>query len=153
VVQHIAARYCCLWNGWSVDPFPLCLAFSDSLDGRYSVEYYGSAVPPTALASYPPILAEAVAGSGVARLVISPSAVGTFPSPCDLRTGPGSISIEINGLIGSLPPKKTWEVVVRGIRDEVSLEFASFYPISHLFIGITSARYWTSLQSLTTTAG
>jgi hypothetical protein len=29
-----------------LDPFPLCLAFPDSLDGRDSVEYYGSAVPP-----------------------------------------------------------------------------------------------------------
>jgi hypothetical protein len=35
--------------------FPLCPAFPDSLDGRHSVEYYGSAVPALALATYPPI--------------------------------------------------------------------------------------------------
>src|SRR5215471_18581184 len=39
-----------------LDPFPLHPAFPDSLDGRHSVEYYGSAAPPLALATYPPIL-------------------------------------------------------------------------------------------------
>jgi len=38
-----------------LDPFPLCLAFPDALDGRYAVEYYGSAAPDEALASSPPI--------------------------------------------------------------------------------------------------
>jgi hypothetical protein len=40
----------------SLDPFPLCLAFPDSLDGRHSVEYYGSAAPLLALATSPPTL-------------------------------------------------------------------------------------------------
>jgi hypothetical protein len=39
-----------------LDPFPLCLAFPDSLDGRNAVEYYGSAAPPLVLAAYSPIL-------------------------------------------------------------------------------------------------
>ncbi len=38
-----------------LDPFPLCPAFPDSLDGRDSVEYYGSAAPASALVTYPPI--------------------------------------------------------------------------------------------------
>jgi hypothetical protein len=38
-----------------LDPFPLCLAFPDSLDGRYSVECYGSAAPAWTLATCPPI--------------------------------------------------------------------------------------------------
>jgi hypothetical protein len=42
------------------------------------------------------------------------SALGTFPSPYDLRTGPGSISNAINGLTGSSPPIKDKEVVVQG---------------------------------------
>jgi hypothetical protein len=35
--------------------FPLCLAFPDSLVGRDSHEYYGSAAPTRALVTYPPI--------------------------------------------------------------------------------------------------
>src|SRR5262252_7361344 len=38
--------------------FPLCPAFPDSLDGRNSVEYYGSAAPTRALVSCPPILSQ-----------------------------------------------------------------------------------------------
>jgi hypothetical protein len=38
-----------------LDPFPLCLAFPDSLVGRDSHEYYGSAAPTRALVTYPPI--------------------------------------------------------------------------------------------------
>ena len=37
-------------------PFPLCPALPDSLDGRDSVEYYGSAAPLLALATSPPTL-------------------------------------------------------------------------------------------------
>jgi hypothetical protein len=44
------------------------------------------------------------------------SALGTFPSPYDLRTGPGSISNEISGLIGASPPIYPREVVVRGMQ-------------------------------------
>src|SRR5215467_5355140 len=40
--------------------FPLCPAFPDSLDGRCSVEYYGSAAPTTALVTCPPIPKEAL---------------------------------------------------------------------------------------------
>ena len=55
-------------------------AFSCSLDGRHSADYYGSAAPAQALVTSPPTLfREARAGSGVARTAISPSAVGTFP--------------------------------------------------------------------------
>jgi len=39
-----------------LDPFPLCPVLPDSLDGRNSVEYYGSAAPPMALATYLPTL-------------------------------------------------------------------------------------------------
>src|SRR5882672_4831302 len=43
------AAYCCPlhweWKTVDLDPFPLCPAFSGSLDGCDSVEYYGSAVP------------------------------------------------------------------------------------------------------------
>ena len=38
-----------------LDPFPLCLAFPDSLVGRDSHEYYGSAAPTRAFVTYPPI--------------------------------------------------------------------------------------------------
>ena len=47
-------------SGFSVpgisSPFPLCPALPDSLDGRDSVEYYGSAAPLLALAISPPTL-------------------------------------------------------------------------------------------------
>jgi len=60
--------------------FPLCPAFPDAQDGRDSVEYYGSAAPAVALVTSPPTpCGGAAAGSGVARTVISPSAVGTVP--------------------------------------------------------------------------
>src|SRR2546426_1279132 len=53
------AAYCCplhwAWKTVDLDPFPLCPAFPDSLDGCDSVEYYGSAVPPRALVTCPPI--------------------------------------------------------------------------------------------------
>ena len=39
-----------------LDHFPLCPALPDSLDGRHSVEYYGSAAPLLALATSPPTL-------------------------------------------------------------------------------------------------
>jgi hypothetical protein len=54
VMQPSVARRGCPWNGWYLDPFPLCLAFPDALDGRDSVEYYGSAAPAAALATCPP---------------------------------------------------------------------------------------------------
>jgi hypothetical protein len=38
-----------------LDPFPLCLAFPDSLVGRDSREYYGSAAPTRAFVTSPPI--------------------------------------------------------------------------------------------------
>jgi hypothetical protein len=38
-----------------LDPFPLCLAFPDSLVGRDSHEYYGSAAPTRAFVTSPPI--------------------------------------------------------------------------------------------------
>ena len=38
-----------------LDPFALCQAFPDSLGGRYSTDYYGSAAPVKALATCPPI--------------------------------------------------------------------------------------------------
>ena len=53
VVQHIAARYCCPWNGWFLDLFALCPALPDSLGGRDSTDYYWSAAPLLALATYP----------------------------------------------------------------------------------------------------
>ena len=56
MVQPSAVRCCRLWNGWFVDPFALCPAFPDSLGGRHSTDYYGSAVPLLALATYPPTL-------------------------------------------------------------------------------------------------
>jgi hypothetical protein len=39
-----------------LDPFPLYPAFPDSLGGRNSAEYYGSAAPLVALATCPPTL-------------------------------------------------------------------------------------------------
>jgi hypothetical protein len=38
-----------------LDPFALYQAFPDSLGGRHSTDYYGSAAPVTALATCPPI--------------------------------------------------------------------------------------------------
>jgi len=52
---------------------PLCPTFSDSLDGRDPVEYYGPALPARRigdLSTYP--LREALAASSVAHLAISP---------------------------------------------------------------------------------
>ncbi len=54
MVQPIAVRCCCLWNGWYVDPFALYPAFPDALGGRNSTDYYGSAAPVTPLAICPP---------------------------------------------------------------------------------------------------
>ena len=54
VVQLSATRCCCPWNGWSLDPFALCPAFPDALDGRHSIDYYGSAAPASPLAICPP---------------------------------------------------------------------------------------------------
>src|SRR6266446_5827919 len=39
-----------------IDPFALCPALPDSLGGRDSTDYSGSAAPPMALATYPPTL-------------------------------------------------------------------------------------------------
>jgi hypothetical protein len=55
VVQHIAVRCVCPWNGWCVDPFALCPAFLDALGGRNATDYYGSAAPRGALATCLPI--------------------------------------------------------------------------------------------------
>src|SRR5215470_17648615 len=56
----LARAYCspfgCSWCPECLDPFPLYPAFPDSLDGRDSVEYYGSAAPLLALATCPPTL-------------------------------------------------------------------------------------------------
>ena len=57
LVQPSAGRCCCLWNGWSLDPFPLYPAFPDALGGRNSTDYYGSAAPVRTLATSPPTLA------------------------------------------------------------------------------------------------
>jgi len=61
-------------------PLPLCPAFPDSLDGRDPVEYYGPALPARSigdLSTYP--FREALAASSVARLAISPYALGALP--------------------------------------------------------------------------
>src|SRR5712692_7988728 len=81
VVQLSAARCCCPWNGWSLDPFALCPAFPDALDGRDSIDYYGSAAPAATLATCPPTLAGVASGSGVAHTARSPSAVGALRIP------------------------------------------------------------------------
>jgi hypothetical protein len=56
----LAVAYCypfwCLVCPEFLDPFPLCPALPDALDGRDSVEYYGSTAPIKALATSPPIL-------------------------------------------------------------------------------------------------
>jgi hypothetical protein len=72
-----------------LDPFALCRPLSDALGGRYSTDYYGSAVPVRALATCPPILKEALAGSGVARIAIYSSALGTFPTSLYLTSQVG----------------------------------------------------------------
>ena len=56
MVEPSASRCCCYWNGWYIDPFALCQPFSDSLGGRHSTDYYGSAVPLRALATCLPTL-------------------------------------------------------------------------------------------------
>ena len=53
-MQPSAARGCCLWNGWSLDPFALYQGFPDALSGRHSTDSYGSAAPAEALATCPP---------------------------------------------------------------------------------------------------
>jgi hypothetical protein len=56
MVQHIATRCGCPWNGWSLDPFALCPALPDALGGRDATDYYGSAAPDSSLAICPPTL-------------------------------------------------------------------------------------------------
>ena len=55
----LSTAYCCPLDfrmPGILDPFALCPAFPDSLGGRDSTDYYGSAAPTNALATYPPIL-------------------------------------------------------------------------------------------------
>ncbi len=59
-----------------LNPFLLCPALPDSLDGRDSVEYYGFGALTRALVTYPPIPKEARAGSGVAHTAVSPLTLG-----------------------------------------------------------------------------
>ena len=54
MVQPIAVRCVCPWNGWYIDPFALCPAFPDALGGRNSTDYYGSDAPVEVLATYSP---------------------------------------------------------------------------------------------------
>ena len=66
-----------------LDPFALCPAFPDSLGGRDSTDYYGSAAPTCSigdLSAYP-YARKLKIGSGVARTALSPSALGTLPLP------------------------------------------------------------------------
>ncbi len=49
--DSLTAGKCC----WYLDPFALCPAFPDSLGGRDSTDYYGSAAPDSPLAICPPI--------------------------------------------------------------------------------------------------
>jgi hypothetical protein len=55
----LAIAYCypfwCSWCPEFLDPFALCPALPDSLGGRDSTDYYGSAAPTSALVTYPPI--------------------------------------------------------------------------------------------------
>jgi hypothetical protein len=64
-----------------LNPFPLCPALPDSLDGRHSVEYYGFGVPTRAWVTYPPIPKEVRAGSSVAHTAVSPLTLGALPFP------------------------------------------------------------------------
>jgi hypothetical protein len=54
------AAYCCPLGLYvcpeCLDPFALHPAFPDSLGGRDATDYYGSAAPLLALATYPPTL-------------------------------------------------------------------------------------------------
>ena len=55
----LSTAYCCpsvFRCPECLDPFALCPALPDSLGGRDSIDYYGSAAPPVALATYPPTL-------------------------------------------------------------------------------------------------
>ena len=56
MVQHIATRCGCPWNGWSLDPFALCPALPDALGGRDATDYDGSAAPDSSWAICPPAL-------------------------------------------------------------------------------------------------
>jgi len=72
-LSDVLTGYCAIRGSFDpprcLNPFPLCPAFPNSLDGRDSVEYYGFAAPPVALATYPPTpLWGAAEGSGVARI-------------------------------------------------------------------------------------
>ena len=62
-------------------PLPLCPAFPDSLGGRDSTDYYGSAAPPVAWWPIHLPYRGVRGGSGVARTAISLSALGTLPLP------------------------------------------------------------------------
>jgi hypothetical protein len=79
MVEPSVLRCCCRWNGWYIDPFALCQDFPGALGGRDSTDYYGSAAPVVTLVICPPTLTRVTTGSGVARIAIYLSAVGTFP--------------------------------------------------------------------------
>ena len=116
------------------DPFVLYPAFPDSLGGRHSTDYYGSAAPARTLATCQPIRIEVVAGSGVARTAISPSTVGALLLPFCLANQAGKLSCWINGPLGSLPHTET--LAGFGSGDPKPYPLIRFHhPISHLFIG------------------
>jgi hypothetical protein len=97
MMQPSVARCCCPWNGWFLDPFALCWFFSSALGGRHATDYYGSAAPVVALATCPPTpCGGASAGSGVARRVISPSAVGPLPISLSLTSQVGKYVSRMN---------------------------------------------------------
>ena len=64
------------------------------------------------LSAYP--FRGATGGSGVARIAIYTHSGHALPYPYDLRTGPGSLSLGINGSSGPSSPTVYWGIMVRG---------------------------------------
>jgi len=61
-LSDVLTGYCAIRGSFDpprcLNPFPLCPAFPNSLDGRDSVEYYGFAAPPVALPIRLPLFGE-----------------------------------------------------------------------------------------------
>jgi hypothetical protein len=125
----------------SLNPLPLCRAFPDSLDGRDSVAYYGSAAPLLALATSPPPLYREP--WRFRRCSHSTFSVSRRCPAVTLQTCAQAREAEpprYGVLAAPLPPPRGWGMFGRGITAMVPLGLASYHPIRHLFIGLMAAR-------------
>ena len=118
-----------------LDPFALCRPLSDSLGGRHSTDYYGSAAPAEILATCPPTRFRGIsAGSGVAHQAVYLSTVGALPLPLSLTSQAGKQSIPMRSPYGSLRGISV-TMLSRSLVRCTWPKICFHHPVSHLFIG------------------